>query len=409
MKEISRAKKVEVALHYLLGATYGEIEQLTGVSHGSIANIVHDLDTGKLDIPGTPFDQLNDLRQLSLDLKKTHLSTSQALLGLSLFEKAHDLNIVPGQFDQWSQLINKFAPPDFPTADFLEAALKLRQSENSEGKTYDAIIEDYKKAKEELEGLKIGITSLQEKGAALSQQVASTSDQVQHLENTKTKLEIKVNELADKAKDLRSKVNESNLARAALAKEIKELQQKKVKLSAEVDGKEESLARLNDIGFQDEDLLRIRAMLERISKETSASQKEVGQRFFQLLSTYKAITELEGSRVALMLSLEDLAEQKFVLTGEIEALENKKAILLGGIGQSAASVMEEIETAGEQAVSALAQQTDHIKGEIDTLFTEALRLTGIVDEMRVAAKKGEETRKGLESFIAEIKGKVRTN
>ena len=87
MKEISRAKKLEVAQRYLLGYTYGEIEEETGVSHGSIANIVGEIENGKLIIPGSAFDVVNDLRQLSFDLKKKGLEPSQALLGLLLFER----------------------------------------------------------------------------------------------------------------------------------------------------------------------------------------------------------------------------------------------------------------------------------------------------------------------------------
>ena len=84
MREISRVKKLEVAQHYILGFPYGEIENATGVSHGSIMNIIKELEFGKLSIPGTSSDQVNDLRQLSVELKKKGLEPSQALLGLLL-------------------------------------------------------------------------------------------------------------------------------------------------------------------------------------------------------------------------------------------------------------------------------------------------------------------------------------
>ena len=43
MKEITRTKRLEVAHYYLLGFTYREIEEETGISHGSIANIVSEI------------------------------------------------------------------------------------------------------------------------------------------------------------------------------------------------------------------------------------------------------------------------------------------------------------------------------------------------------------------------------
>ena len=61
MKEITAAKKVEVAQLYLLGHPYAEIEGQTGVSHGSIAGIVNEIGNGHLPIPGTPFDRASDV------------------------------------------------------------------------------------------------------------------------------------------------------------------------------------------------------------------------------------------------------------------------------------------------------------------------------------------------------------
>ena len=137
MKEISRGKRLEIAHYYVLGHTYGEIEEETGVSHGSIANIVQELENGELTIPGIPFDQVNDLRQLSLDLKKKGLSTSQALLGLSFFERCGSLGIGLEQLDRWAELVSKFSNVEFPKEDFLGAALRLRQLENSGGKPFE--------------------------------------------------------------------------------------------------------------------------------------------------------------------------------------------------------------------------------------------------------------------------------
>ncbi len=86
MKEITRTKRLEVAHCYLLGSTYREIEEETGISHGSIANIVSEIENGDLIIPGTSFDQVNDLRQLSFDLKKSGLKPSQAMLGITFLK-----------------------------------------------------------------------------------------------------------------------------------------------------------------------------------------------------------------------------------------------------------------------------------------------------------------------------------
>ena len=125
MTEISHENRLEVAMLYLRGNTYKEIETKTGLSHGSISNIVNKLLSGQLVIPGVPSDEVSDLHQLSVDLKKKNLEPSQALLGFTLFEKFKELGIVPSQFDQWSKLVKVCVPDDFPAKDFFEAALNL--------------------------------------------------------------------------------------------------------------------------------------------------------------------------------------------------------------------------------------------------------------------------------------------
>ena len=248
MKEIQRAKKLEVAQYYLLGYTYGEIEELTGVSHGSIANIIRDIESGKLVIPGTAFDQVNDLRQLSFDLKKKGLEPSQALLGLLVFERLGSLEITPELLDKWAELMKTLSPADFPAKDFLEVALRLHELEKNEDKPFDSLAEEYKKLQDGSEKLKNEVDSLRQSKQELSIEVEPLNRQIEALNRTKQSLENEVEMKTAKRRDLKSTIKEAEEERSQLNKEIKDLQRRKVKLSSEVDRKEESLRRLNDIG-----------------------------------------------------------------------------------------------------------------------------------------------------------------
>ena len=81
-----------------------------------------------------------------------------------------------------------------------------------------------------------------------------------------------------------------------MRREVKDLQRKKIRLSSEVDGKEESLRRLNDIGLADEDLLRLRTFLERMSKGEGINSEQIKNRFFLALSLFGEVSELEKSK-----------------------------------------------------------------------------------------------------------------
>jgi hypothetical protein len=100
MGTVSHEKKLEVARLYLLAHNYDEIKKETGVSHGSVSSIVKDLISGQLTIPGVPADKVADLHQLAVVLTKKGLEPSQALLGVTLFERSTELGIEPSQLDQ---------------------------------------------------------------------------------------------------------------------------------------------------------------------------------------------------------------------------------------------------------------------------------------------------------------------
>ena len=409
MKEISRSKKVEVAQYYLLGCTYAEIEQYSGISHGSIVNIVREFESGKLDIPGTPFDQVNDLHQLSSDLKKKEFSTSQALLGLSFFERIHGLGILPEHLAQWAELMKKLTTEGFPVEDFLNSALRLHQLEESGNKTYEVLIEEYERAKENLGQFKIQADSMAEKRTILSKEINSTLMQLERIKKAKGKLETEVDGLTAKGKWLKSKVDENKAESLRLAREVRELKRRKVKLPSEVDSMEESLVRLNDIGFLDEDLLRLNTIIKRIAKDSEAGQKEVKERFFATLGAFKDIAGLQKCQVAETELLNNLTKERSLLTGEIAGLEKQRDTIVGEIKQSTSSVVKEITDTGEKAVVQLWQQAEDMKGQLDGIFAQALKVAEVIGEMNAMVKKGEEAGKNLDSFVEEVRIKLGKN
>jgi chromosome segregation ATPase len=266
------------------------------VSHGSVVNIVKELVDGKLTIPGTSFDQVNDLRQLSFDLKKKGLEPSQALLGLLLFDRLRVLEITPELVDKWSELAKKLLPVDFPAKDFLEAALRLDELEKGEGKPFATLAEEYVRLKEGVEKLKSEVDSLGKNKEELIKEAEPLRSQLESLERTKNRLENAVEVQSRKLQELKSKTKETEEEKSRLDRETKDLQRRKTKLSSEVDGREESLRRLNDIGLSDEDLLRITTFIERTSKNEGISSNELKNKFFSALGLFEDISGLENRR-----------------------------------------------------------------------------------------------------------------
>ncbi len=403
MREISRTKKLEVALGFMQGHGYAEIEDKAGVSHGTVVNIVKELETGKLDIPGGPFDRVNDLRQLSVDLRKKEMSTSQALLGLSFFQRCGSLGIGLEQLDGWADLVAKVSNAEFPKEDFFGAALRLRQLENTEGKPSETLVEEYVKTREHLGKLTAEIDALTVKKKRLTKEIGPLSNRVNTLTKQRGDREAQLNTLVKKIDESKAKVMQGEKEKARLLKQIEELGFERTRLFSEVKGKEESLTRINSLGLQDEDLLRLRAIVKRMAADNSTDAKGIQEKFFTALSTFQSLVELDKRTEVEWENLRKLTEKQSSLGGEIQELEKTKAVLQGEIGQAASSVTEGIKVVGEKSVAELQAQVADIRGKFNALMADALRTAAVVGEMKAMVKKGEESEKGITHFIAEVK------
>lgn len=409
MREISRIKKLEVAQYYILGCPYSDIENGTGVSHGSIVNIVKELECSKLTIPGTQFDQVNDLRQLSLELKKKELEPSQALLGLLLFDRFRVLEIIPELVDKWSELTKKLIPVDFPANDFLEAALRLNELEKAEGKSFDTLTVEYVRLKECADKLELDIDSLVTKKEELAKQAKPLRSEIESLERIKGKLENAVDIQTSRLNELKSKTKETEEERSRLDKEVQGLQRKKMKLSSEADNREELLRRLNDIGLSDEDLLRIKNFIERTSKNEGISGNALKKRFLSIFRLFEDISGLGNQQKAKTQQVNELTKKKSTLTGEITELNKKKALLDGEISTIVTSTLETIRVVGEDTASQMQQHVADIKEQLNTLLADVLKAGAAIGEMKQALKKGEDSEKNLNNFIEEVQSRLGRN
>jgi len=409
MKEISRTKKLEVAQYYILGYPYSDIENRSGVSHGSVVNIVKELECDKLSIPGTSFDQVNDLRQLSFELKKKGLEPSQALLGLLLFDRLRVLEITPALMGEWSELAKKFLPVDFPSKDFLEAALRLDELEKSEGKPFATLAVEYERLEEGVARLKSETDSLVKNKEELVKRAEPLRSELESLERTKNKLENAIEIQTGTLNALESKTKETEEERCRLSKETRDLQRRKTKLSSEVNGREESLRRLNDIGLSDEDLLRITNFIERTSKNEGISGNELKKKFLSALDLFEDISGLENRRKAEIQQLSELTKKESILSGEIAELNKKKGLLEGEIVAIVSSTSQKVRAVGEDAASQMQQHVAAIKDQLNTLLADALKAGEAIGEMRQVLKRGEESEKTLSNFIEEVQSRLGRN
>lgn len=406
MKEISTAKRQEVVQYYVLGYSYEEIVGETGVSHGSVANIIKDVGDGRLTISGSTFDQANDLRQLSLDLKRKKLEPSQALLGLLLFERFRALGISPELVDRWAELSKRFTPVDFPAEEFFGVALRLHQLEKTEGRPFEDLTEEYKRKQEDMGKVSKDVDSLLNKKSQLSGEIGPLSKELESLKRVKEKLEDQTEIQNTKVEDLKVKVKELKEEKAQLNRQVKDLERREEKLSANVEGKGESLLRLNEIGLADEDLLRLRNFLEKMSENAGIGSEQVRKRFFLALSLFREVSDLEKSKETEAETVKALVKEKSVLDGQIKELEKAKSTLEGEIDNSVLSISQKVQGIGQEAAQQIEHQVADIRKQLGDLFSDALKAGEVVGQMFEMVRKGEESQKSLKIFLEEARSRL---
>lgn len=139
---------------------YDSIAARTGVSKGSVVTIVEQLKAGK--IPG--FKDLGEiaeeLRELSVKLKKQGLSASEAALGFTFFQQLAELGIEPELLRQWVKLCREIVPEESTRRSLLHAAARLVKVEEDTGVTYDELTARCEAKAAEAKQLEARITAL---------------------------------------------------------------------------------------------------------------------------------------------------------------------------------------------------------------------------------------------------------
>lgn len=270
MREIPRTKRIEVASFYLLGNTYREIEAKTGLSHGSIANIVAEMENGELTITGTPADQIDDLRQLALDLKGQRLTPTEARLGVTFFQRMESLGVTAETFESWGKLVKEWCPADFPAGGFFAAAARLHTLETETGKPFETLAEEHAKYDERVNTLKGDLDSLTKHRTEILEEIQKLHPQIETLEKKRRELTSAVVTQEGRLQELEEQLRKSDEQKLNLDRVMRELERKNTRLSSQIGAKEEILGKLEQLGFSEEELLRLKAFIERLAKNDRA-------------------------------------------------------------------------------------------------------------------------------------------
>ena len=138
MERLSAKKKVTVIRQYLSGLSYDEIAAKCGVSKGTVANVVADLKAGRFPEAADAAEHIEQLRELSIDLKRSRLNPGQCATGLILLTRINECGLDPADIDRWPMIL-KSAGNEDEAQEFARLVYSIQEVQKRTGLSLEAL------------------------------------------------------------------------------------------------------------------------------------------------------------------------------------------------------------------------------------------------------------------------------
>lgn len=367
MEKLTAKKKLSVLMSYFRGLSYDEIAAKTGVSKGTVANIIADLKAGNFPEAGDVGDQIELLRDLSLDLRRSNLSPGQCAAGLILLNRISECGLDPAEIDRWPMIL-KSVPNQGDAKEFVHLVYSIQEVQKRTGLDLEAL---GNKARE-LERKAADLEPMSNKVKDCRKELAELTRQRDELVNAVALLEQKDELLGPRVKDLEEREQ-------ALSRRIVDMEPKAQKAKMTLSALKGEMQKLKDTGFSLNELAEFNEKLQVIAQHHAIKPAELRGRLLHDLETLD-----KG------LALETLSEDR---QQEINNMEQV-------IGRSRSEI--EITRA---LIDSLNQEKTNLEASIkETREKVSREITRIVPLAQDAVDKfGEELRRGSDEALAKIR------
>jgi DNA repair exonuclease SbcCD ATPase subunit len=221
MELLSTKKRLQVIQLYFSGISFDQISLKTGVSKGSVTNIVNELKAGNFPEAADLTDQIQTLWDLAVDLEKLKLTVAKSAVGIALLKRTYELNLDPADMERWPLLLNSIKSQD-DAQELIDVAYTVRGIQQETGLSLPALEDKVKNLGEKAKELETTTKKIGEVKDDLNDLTKNKKDltgEVTTLEKQYQWLMPRVQELEKREKTLIDRY-ESRLVEAEKADEI---------------------------------------------------------------------------------------------------------------------------------------------------------------------------------------------
>ncbi len=183
MEKLSYRKQVMIVRMYLNGLSYDEIAAKVGVSKGTVANVIAELKAGCFPEASDVREQIEFLRELAVDLRKSRLTPGGEVVGIAVLSRLQELAVEPADIERFTTVCHTLTQETDIQA-FVKAAMDIAALEKRTSLSFY----DLEKKAHDLEQ---AVTNLE----PLAQQVREHREQIKKLGEQRQRLTDEVTEL----------------------------------------------------------------------------------------------------------------------------------------------------------------------------------------------------------------------
>jgi predicted nucleic acid-binding Zn-ribbon protein len=367
MERLSAKKKSAIVRQYLSGLSYDEIAAKSGVSKGTVANVVADLKAGSFPEAVDVGEHIEQLRELSIDLKRSKLSPGQCATGLLLLTRIIECGLDPADIDRWPMILKSVRNED-GAQEFVRLVYSIQEVQKRSGLSLEAL--DNKA--HELERKAADLEPMSDKLKDCKKQIAEVTGQREELASVVAILEQKYELLTPRVKDLEKREQ-------TLSRRIMDMDPKARKAETTLAALNGEIQKLNDIGLSLKELAEFNERLQVLAQHHAIEPAELRSRLLHELETLDKVLGLETQ---IQSRQQELDKTEQAITSTKKELETAKAVV-GSLKQEKANLEAGIKETRERVGREIAGIIPAAKDAIDRL--------------------GKELRRGNEEALAEVR------
>jgi predicted nucleic acid-binding Zn-ribbon protein len=337
MERLTVKNKLAVVRLYLSGLSYDDIAARSGVSKGTVANVVTELKAGMIPEAADVGEYIELLRELSFDLKRSELTPGQCAVGLILLNQISECGLDPADINRWPMILKSVRNED-DINEFVRLVYSIQESQQRSGLSLEALDNKVR----ELEKKAADLEPISDKLEDYKKQLVELTRRRKELASAVALLEQKNELLSPRIKDLERREQ-------ALSRRISDMEPKVKKAEPTLSTLKGDMQKLEDIGFTLRELAVFNEKLEAIAQHHVIKPSELRSRLLHELETLDKGLALETLIESWQQEL-DKTEQGLVATKSevettrvvVDGLKQEKTNLEASIKETREKVSREI-------------------------------------------------------------------